>query len=82
VRRRAEFAAAKTPATLPVTPPPHTRRVSRNAIASASNDPALATAIQIAGGRPESTSDSGDASVVTSTGSGFQDGPPVVSSSR
>ena len=62
------------------TPPSLRRKTRRAAPASASSAPARATTSQSAGGRPRSSSPSGAASVVKATGSGFQEGPPVVSS--
>ena len=44
--------------------------------------PARATTTQRAGGMRSSTAESGANSVVTATGSGFHDGPAVVSSER
>ena len=48
----------------------------------ARNAPARATTIHNIGGRSRSISASGATSEVNATGSGFQDGPPVVSSTK
>ena len=48
---------------------------------SASRPPARAITSQIAGGMPSLIFDSGEKTAITSTGSGLNDGPPLVSRS-
>jgi len=72
--------AAITPAAIPALRlGPARRRARRKAIASASRPPARATTSHRSGGSPASILLRGPNSVVKKTGSGFHDGPPVVS---
>ena len=80
---RASADAATPPAIVRLSrSPPATRAATRKASTIAKSPPARATTIQSAGGIRSSTAESGPNTVVKTTGSGFQDGPPVVSSVR
>jgi hypothetical protein len=71
------LSAISTPATAPASAPP-SRAPSTAAPATASSPPVRATSSHSAGaGSPVS-----DSGVVTTTGSGFHDGPPLVSSAK
>ena len=77
---RKSATAATAPPIAPTRPPRASLEASRTAIASARSAPVRATTIQSAAGSPASTSSSRATRVVKTTGSGFHDGPPVVSS--
>ena len=59
--------------------PPARRAATRNAKTTARRPPVRATTIHIAGGMRSSSTENGANSVVKITGSGFHDGPEVVS---
>jgi hypothetical protein len=63
-------------------PPPAIRAATLNASNSERSPPARATTIQSATGTPASSFESGATTVVNMTGSGFHEGPPVVSSEK
>ena len=71
--------AEKTPASTPYHPPPISRRATRKAITQASSPPARATTSQRYGA---AWSPKTENTVVKMIGSGFHDGPPVVTRSR
>ena len=75
--------AATTPALQRRAPlPPASRAATLNAKTMARRPPVRATTIQIAGGMRSSSSENGANNVVKTTGSGFHDGPAVVSRER